>query len=103
MGKLTVESIINIYGSGVKEIKTYNEAKRAKTEEFLQVEPVAFGLSDEPDVLRIYIDKESTEASLDGTLEARTTGNYTTPRNKKPVFVWKIATLAYTNICTWEI
>mgnify|MGYP006990247819 CR=1 FL=1 len=25
MGKLTVESIINIYGSGVKEIKTYNE------------------------------------------------------------------------------
>lgn len=33
MGKLTVESIINIYGSGVKEIKTYNEAKRAKTEE----------------------------------------------------------------------
>ena len=69
MGKLTVESIINIYGSGVKEIKTYNEAKRAKTEEFLQVEPVAFGLSDEPDVLRIYIDKESTEASLDGTLE----------------------------------
>ena len=69
MSKLTVESIINIYGSGVKEIKTYNEAKRAKTEEFLQVEPVAFSLSDEPDVLRIYIDKESTEASLDGTLE----------------------------------
>ena len=64
MGKLTVESIINIYGSGVKEIKTYNEAKRAKTEEFLQVEPVAFSLSDEPDVLRIYIDKESAAACL---------------------------------------
>ena len=72
MGKLTVESIINIYGSGVKEIKTYNEAKRAKTEEFLQVEPVAFSLSDEPDVLRIYIDKESAAASLDGTLKENT-------------------------------
>lgn len=72
MGKLTVESIINIYGSGVKEIKTYNEAKRAKTEEFLQVEPVAFSLSDEPDVLRIYIDKESAAASLDGTLKEDT-------------------------------
>lgn len=69
MSKLTVESIINIYGSRVKEIKAYNEAKRTKVEEFLQVEPVAFSLSDEPDVLRIYIDKKSTCASLDGELE----------------------------------
>lgn len=69
MSKLTVESIINIYGSGVKEIKAYNEAKRTKVEDFLQIEPVAFSLSDEPDVLRIYIDKESATASLDGTLE----------------------------------
>lgn len=69
MSKLTVESIIRIYGSSVKEIKAYNEARRAKVEDFLQIEPVAFALSDEPDVLRIYIDKKSACASLDGTLE----------------------------------
>lgn len=69
MSKLTVENIICIYGGRVKEVKTYSEARRAKTEDFLQIEPVAFALSDEPDVLRIYVDKKSAEASLDGTLE----------------------------------
>lgn len=78
--KLTVESIINIYGSKVKEIKAYNEAKRTKVEEFLQVEPVAFALSDEPDVLRIYIDKESAEASLDGTLKENDEKRVESPR-----------------------
>lgn len=69
MSKLTVESIINIYGGGVKEIKAYNEAKRTKVEDFLQIEPAAFSLSDEPDVLKIYIDKESAAASTDGELK----------------------------------
>lgn len=78
--KLTVESIINIYGSKVKEIKAYNEAKRTKVEEFLQVEPVAFALSDEPDVLRIYIDRESAEASLDGTLKENDAKREALPR-----------------------
>lgn len=78
--KLTVESIINIYGSKVKEIKAYNEAKRTKVEEFLQVEPVAFALSDEPDVLRIYIDRESAEASLDGTLKENEAKKVELPR-----------------------
>lgn len=69
MSKLTVESIIRIYGSKVKEVKVFNEKKRAQAENFLQIEPVAFALADEPDVLRIYVDKESAEASLDGTLQ----------------------------------
>ena len=72
MGKLTVGSIINIYGSNVKEIKAYSNAKRTKAEDFLQIEPAAFSLCDEPDVLRIYIDKGSAEVSLGGTLEERT-------------------------------
>lgn len=69
MSKLTVESIIRIYGSKVKEVKVFNEKKRAQAENFLQIEPVAFALADEQDVLRIYVDKESAEASLDGTLQ----------------------------------
>ena len=83
MSKLTVESIINIYGSRVKKIKAYNEAKRTKVEEFLQVEPVAFSLSDEQDVLRIYIDKESAAASLDGTLEENGAKREALPRFKE--------------------
>ena len=69
MSKLTVESIMGIYGGSVKEVKVFNEKKRAQAENFLQIEPVAFALSDEPDVLRIYIDKESAKASCEGTLQ----------------------------------
>lgn len=68
MSRLTVESIINIYGSSVKEVKAYSNAKRVKVEEFLQIEPVAFSLIDEPNVLRIYIDEKSAVASLGKTL-----------------------------------
>lgn len=32
MSKLTVESIIRIYGSKVKEVKVFNEKKRAQAE-----------------------------------------------------------------------
>lgn len=66
--KLTVENIIRIYGKQVKEVKVFYKKYRVPQEAFLQDEPVAFALSDEPDVLRIYIDKESTKASLEGTL-----------------------------------
>lgn len=81
--KLTVENIINIYGRSVKEIKAYNEAKRTKAEDFLQVEPVAFSLSDEPDVLRIYIDRKSAKASLDGTLKENDAKRKALPRFKE--------------------
>lgn len=69
--KLTVEDIINIYGEAVKEVKVFNKKQRVQQETFLQDEPKAFALSDEPDVLRIYMDIESCEASFDGTLEAK--------------------------------
>ena len=83
MSKLTVESIIRIYGSKVKEVKVFNEKKRAQAENFLQIEPVAFALADEPDVLRIYVDKESAEASLDGTLQNRERKKPRKSRRKK--------------------
>lgn len=68
MSKLTVESIIGIYGNAVKEIKVYHKIKRVAINDFLQADPVAFSLSDEPDVLNIYVDKESRDASIDGKL-----------------------------------
>ena len=66
--KLTVENIIRIYGKQVNEIKVFNKKYRVPQEAFLQDEPMAFALADEPNVLKIYMDKESTEASLEGTL-----------------------------------
>lgn len=83
MSKLTVESIIRIYGSKVKEVKVFNEKKRTQAENFLQIEPVAFALADEPDVLRIYVDKESAEASLDGTLQDSEQGTEEAQEAKK--------------------
>lgn len=69
MKGLTVEDIISIYGKNVKEVKAFNEGKRTAVGDFLQIEPVAFTLADEKDVLRIYVDEESAAASLDGTLQ----------------------------------
>lgn len=69
MKGLTVENIISIYGKNAKEVKVFNEGKRAAVGNFLQIEPVAFALAAEKDVLRIYVDEESIAASLDGTLQ----------------------------------
>lgn len=66
---MVVKDYINIYGSEVKEVKVYSNKQRVETEAFLQVEPVAFSLSDEPEVLRFYMDDETCLASLEGTLE----------------------------------
>lgn len=68
MSKLTVESIISIYGNMVKETKVYHKSKRVSANDFLQADPVAFSLTDEPDILNIYVDKESADASIDGNL-----------------------------------
>ena len=69
MSKLTVEDVISIYGKKVKEVKVFYEGKRTEADKYLQIEPVAFALADEQDVLRIYIDHISAAASLDGTLQ----------------------------------
>lgn len=69
MSKLTVEDVISIYGKKVKEVKVFYEGKRTEADKYLQIEPVAFALADEPDVLRIYVDHTSAAASLDGTLQ----------------------------------
>ena len=100
MSKLTVESIIRIYGSSVKEIKVYNEARRAKVEDFLQIEPVAFALSDEPDVLRIYIDKKSSIASLDGTLE-EAAGQENTSKERKRMKQYTVYYIIKANRREW--
>lgn len=68
MSKLTVENIIGIYGNTVKETKVYHKSKQVSVSDFLQADPVAFSLTDEPDVLNIYIDRESADASIDGNL-----------------------------------
>lgn len=69
MSKLTVEDVISIYGKKVKEVKVFYEGKRTEADKYLQIEPVAFALADEQDVLRIYVDHTSAAASLDGTLQ----------------------------------
>lgn len=66
--KLTVADIINIYGKTVKGVKVFNKKQQVKANIFMQDEPKAFSLSDEEEVLRIYIDAESSEASFDGML-----------------------------------
>lgn len=69
MKGLTVENIISIYGKNAKEVKVFNEGKRTTVGDFLQIEPAAFALADEKDVLRIYVDERSVATSLDGTLQ----------------------------------
>lgn len=77
MAKSTVEMIIALYGVG-REIRTYKEKKRVPTEEYLDVEPLAFSLNDEGEnVLSIYIDtqgwipgeEQATEQTLPGSTE----------------------------------
>ena len=66
---MVVNDYINIYGSAVTEVKVYSKKQRVEAEAFLQEEPVVFSLTDEPDVLRFYMDEETYDALLEGTLE----------------------------------